>query len=204
MQFTCSTVIRILDFVFEQEVCIIGSPYGKKKKKHVSRLNQNSGTGKNALSFLSSILDILLLKKDLKNRFATRLISALLISGFLVYYVMVAFLFTVMPLLNCLHICFLTGTNCIIPLVYRTSLIRPLFKLLRKMFMDDSLQNDVEQDVQNMQASSGISQSVSNIICYNQQTLLSILEDISASLSATASAKVASHFARNRKSLAAI
>lgn len=62
------------------------------------------------------------------------------------------------------------------------------------MFMDDSLQNDVEQDVQNMQASSGISQSVSNIICYNQQTLLSILEDISASLSATASAKVASHF----------
>lgn len=99
MQFTCSTVIRILDFVFEQEVCIIGSPYGKKKKKHVSRLNQNSGTGKNALSFLSSILDILLLKKDLKNRFATRLISALLISGFLVYYVMVAFLFTVMPLL---------------------------------------------------------------------------------------------------------
>lgn len=139
VKFTCSTVIRILDLVFEQEVCIIGSPYGKKKKKHVSRLNQDSGTtGKNALSFLSSILDILLLKKDLKNR---------------------------------------------------TSLIRSLFKLLRKMFMDDSLRNDVEQDVQNMQASSGISQSVSNIICYNQQTLLLILEDISASLSATAPAK---------------
>ncbi|KAI8564500.1 hypothetical protein RHMOL_Rhmol03G0186500 [Rhododendron molle] len=131
--FSCSTVIRILDSVFEQEVCTIGSPYGKKKKKHMSHLNQDSGrTGKNELSFLSSLLDFLLLKKDLKNR---------------------------------------------------TSLIGPLFKLLRKMFTDEPVHNDVDQDVQNMQASSGVSQTVSSMICYNQQTLLLILEDISASLS---------------------
>ncbi|XP_058207523.1 uncharacterized protein At3g06530 isoform X3 [Rhododendron vialii] len=133
IEFSCSTVVRILDSVFEQEVCIIGSPYGKKKKKHMSHLNQNSGrTGKNELSFLSSLLDFLLLKKDLKNR---------------------------------------------------TSLIGPLFKLLRKMFTDEPVHNDVDQDVQTMQASSGISQTVSSMICYNQQTLLLILEDISASLS---------------------
>ncbi|KAE9465054.1 hypothetical protein C3L33_03055, partial [Rhododendron williamsianum] len=133
IKFSCSTVVRILDSVFEQEVCTIGSPYGKKKKKHMSHLNQNSGrTGKNELSFLSSLLDFLLLKKDLKNR---------------------------------------------------TSLIGPLFKLLHKMFMDEPVHNDVDQDVQNMQASSGVSQTVSSMICYNQQTLLLILEDISASLS---------------------
>ncbi|KAI8563564.1 hypothetical protein RHMOL_Rhmol03G0119100 [Rhododendron molle] len=57
---SCSTVVRILDSVFEQEVCTIGSPYGKKKKKkkHMSHLNQNSGrTGKNEISSLSSLPD---------------------------------------------------------------------------------------------------------------------------------------------------
>lgn len=114
---------------------------------------------------------------------------------------MVAVLFTMMPLLSCLHICSHTGANNIIPLVCRTSLIGPLFKLLRKMFMDEPVHNDVDQDVQNMQASSGVSQTVSSMICYNQQTLLLILEDISASLSTIVPSKVASHFCRNRKLL---
>ncbi|KAG5557184.1 hypothetical protein RHGRI_007453 [Rhododendron griersonianum] len=105
VQVSCSTVVKILDSVFEQEVCTIGSPYGKKKKKHL------------------------------------------------------------------------------------TSLIGPLFKLLRKMFMDESVHNDVDQDVQNIQASSGFSQTVSSMIYYNQQMLLLILEDISASLSTIVLAK---------------
>lgn len=67
------------------------------------------------------------------------------------------------------------------------------------MFTDESVHNDVDQDVQNMQASSGISQTVSSMICYNQQTLLLILEDISASLPTTVPPKVASYFSRNRK-----
>ncbi|GFY84406.1 ARM repeat superfamily protein [Actinidia rufa] len=128
-QFTGSTVVRMLHFVFEQEVCVIDSARGKKKKK---QMNQSSETtGKSTLSFLSSLLDILLLKKDLENR---------------------------------------------------TSLIEPLFKLLRKMFMEDWVHDDVCHNEKYMQASSGISQTTSSIKCYIQQTSLLILEDICAAL----------------------
>ncbi|KAL6953442.1 hypothetical protein U1Q18_049731, partial [Sarracenia purpurea var. burkii] len=126
IKFTCSTVVRMLDLVFEQEVSSTGLAHGMKKKRQMASLNQISETsGKNALPFLSSLLDILLLKKDLENR---------------------------------------------------TSLIGPLFKLLRKIFMDDWV-HDVD-----MQTSLDTSQTVSSIICYIQQTLLLILEDIRASL----------------------
>ncbi|KAI8564023.1 hypothetical protein RHMOL_Rhmol03G0152200 [Rhododendron molle] len=68
---SCSTVVRILDSVFEQEVCTIGSPYGKKKKKkkHMSHLNQNSGrTGKNEISFLSSLVDFFAAEERFKDQ----------------------------------------------------------------------------------------------------------------------------------------
>ncbi|KAF5959772.1 hypothetical protein HYC85_000981 [Camellia sinensis] len=128
-QFTCSTVIRMLDFVLEQEVGMIGFAQGKKKKKQMT--HRFEITGKNALSFMSSLLDILLLKKDLENR---------------------------------------------------TSLVGPLFNLLRKMFMDDWVHDDADLDGKCMEASLDISQTISSITCYIQQTLLLILEDISASL----------------------
>ncbi|XP_052184980.1 uncharacterized protein At3g06530 [Diospyros lotus] len=69
INFTCSTVIQMLDFALEEEVGRDGSAYGKKKKKHMTCLNQNSEImGRNALYFVSSLLDILLLKKDIENR----------------------------------------------------------------------------------------------------------------------------------------
>ncbi|KAL6980906.1 hypothetical protein U1Q18_022542 [Sarracenia purpurea var. burkii] len=74
IKFTCSTVVRMLDSVFEQEVSSTGLAHGMKKKRQMASLNQISETsGKNALPFLSSLLDILLLKKDLENRSAIML-----------------------------------------------------------------------------------------------------------------------------------
>ncbi|GMH10730.1 hypothetical protein Nepgr_012571 [Nepenthes gracilis] len=86
--------------------------------------------GKNALRFLISILDILLLKKDIQNR---------------------------------------------------SSLIRPLFELLEKSFSNEwALALEHEEW---MQHSLGVSETMSSTICYIQQTIFLILEDIVASLS---------------------
>lgn len=73
LQITCSTVCQVLDPVLKQETLVIGSAYGKKKKKSGEYQKSNLHgdeiyKGENALSFLSSLLDILLLKKDMANR----------------------------------------------------------------------------------------------------------------------------------------
>ena len=81
--------------------------------------------------------------------------------------------------------------------VCRTSLIEPLFKLLRKMFMDDWVHDDVCHNEKYMQASSGISQTTSSIKCYIQQTSLLILEDICAALLTSLPLKVVSYFLVN-------
>ncbi|XAR66099.1 hypothetical protein NMG60_11012179 [Bertholletia excelsa] len=131
IDFPCSMVVRMIDFVFEKGVSSIGLKHGKKKKK-VSHQDQHSETGdKNNLLFLSSLLDILLLKKDLKNRM---------------------------------------------------SLIQPLFKLLRKISVEHWILDDGGQNDDSVQASSGIAHTVSGLISYIQQTLLLILDDITASL----------------------
>ncbi|KAH9678604.1 hypothetical protein KPL71_025786 [Citrus sinensis] len=69
----CSTVGQVLDPILKQESLVIGSAYGKKKKKSDEHQKSNFHAdaiykGENALSFLSSLLDILLLKKDIANR----------------------------------------------------------------------------------------------------------------------------------------
>lgn len=67
----------MLDYVFKSGVCILPSAQGKTKKmKLAGRENPNSAADRTfkrerTLSFLSSLLDILLLKKDLDDRFAT-------------------------------------------------------------------------------------------------------------------------------------
>lgn len=72
-QIMCSTVGQVLDPILKQESLVIGSAYGKKKKKSDEHQKSNFHAdviykGENALSFLSSLLDILLLKKDIANR----------------------------------------------------------------------------------------------------------------------------------------
>ncbi len=83
MQISCSTVGQMLDFIFKQESLIISSVKGKKKKLDVhSWSNLPSDMickGEDALSLLSAVLDILLLKKDIANRFAFMNVSN---SGF--------------------------------------------------------------------------------------------------------------------------
>ncbi|CAK9135113.1 unnamed protein product [Ilex paraguariensis] len=134
---TCSIIHRMIDIVLERDGASIGSAQGKKKKKSIihQKSNEHHGVnwrGKNALSFLSSLLDVLLLKKDIEKR---------------------------------------------------TSLIGPLFNLLRIVFMDNEWMHEaVDQDDAYIQAPSGTPQSISSTVVYFQQRLLLILEDISASL----------------------
>uniref|UniRef100_A0A6N2JZM9 BP28 C-terminal domain-containing protein n=1 Tax=Salix viminalis TaxID=40686 RepID=A0A6N2JZM9_SALVM len=61
----------------------------------------------------------------------------------------------------------------------RELLIGPLFKLLEKIFSDEWMP---AQDENWIKASYGISQTGSSTICYTQQTLLLVLEDIISSL----------------------
>lgn len=55
----CSTVGRMVDLILKQEALVVDSKSGKKKKNARDHLR-----GANALSFLSSLLDVLLLKKE--------------------------------------------------------------------------------------------------------------------------------------------
>lgn len=69
------TIQQMLDFVLEKAVPVPDTPHGKKKKKAKAHLkselhNDASHRRFSKLSFLSSLLDILLLKKDIQNRTA--------------------------------------------------------------------------------------------------------------------------------------
>ncbi|KAG7972395.1 hypothetical protein I3843_07G181800 [Carya illinoinensis] len=136
LNISCSSVGQMLNFILSQESLIISSAYGKKKKKLLERSRSNLPhnvicKGGDALSLLSSLLDVLLLKKDIANR---------------------------------------------------DSLLGLLFKLLGKVFSDEWIQGTLIQDEKVIQVSPNISQAMSSAMCYIQQTLLVILEDICASL----------------------
>ncbi|KAK9292213.1 hypothetical protein L1049_020175 [Liquidambar formosana] len=135
LNITCSTVGQTLDCILKLKGCIVGSSCGKKKGKPAEHKNSDHHDvirkDENALSFLSSLLDILLLKKDIENR---------------------------------------------------DSLLGPLFKLLGNSFSEEWVFGALYQDDKWIQASSGISQTISSTICYIQQALLSIVEDICSSL----------------------
>ncbi|KAI9160506.1 hypothetical protein LWI28_008767 [Acer negundo] len=137
LNISCSTVVQTLVPILEQEGLVIGTACGKKKKKSIEHQKSNMhvdvySKGENALTFLSSLLDILLIKKDIADR---------------------------------------------------ESLLGPLFKLLGKVFLNDWLQGGgLAKDEKWIQASSGISQTISSTLIFIQQTLLIVLEDIIASL----------------------
>ncbi|XP_062092226.1 uncharacterized protein At3g06530 [Humulus lupulus] len=136
LSITWSTVVQMLDLVFKNKGRVISSAYGKKKRKLVG--DQKSTLpddeiykGENALSFLSSLLDILLLKKDIVNR---------------------------------------------------DLLLGPLFNLIGKTFPDEWVHHFSVLDENVVQPLSGVYQTTAATVCYIQQTLLIILEDISTSL----------------------
>lgn len=71
LQISWSTLSKMLAFISKQESPIISSACGKKKKKINVQSSYNViSKGEDALSFLSSLLDILLLKKDIADRSA--------------------------------------------------------------------------------------------------------------------------------------
>lgn len=70
---TCSLVSRILEFICEQKVCSTGSRHEKKRKKGSACNNRDVCLGiipggGNVVAFVGSLLDVLLLKKDMGNR----------------------------------------------------------------------------------------------------------------------------------------
>lgn len=72
-QITCSTIVQTLDCMVNNRSCVTDSGYGKKKMKLTGHLKSNPSCdlifkGENALSPLSSLLDVLLFKKDIENR----------------------------------------------------------------------------------------------------------------------------------------
>ncbi|XP_050225155.1 uncharacterized protein At3g06530 isoform X2 [Mercurialis annua] len=132
LNITCSTVFQTLDFILKKDTGKTGSSFGKKTKKAIAHQASSLELdvvckGETALNLLSSLLEILVLKKDLANR---------------------------------------------------GSLIAPLFELLGKIFSEEWL---IGQDQKSIQASFGIFETASSTVCYIQQTVLSILDDIIAS-----------------------
>ncbi|XP_022736219.1 uncharacterized protein At3g06530 isoform X2 [Durio zibethinus] len=126
-----STVGQMLDLALKEDPLVNGSAYGKKRKKSAENLKPDYhydvvSKGEQALYFLCSLLDVLLLKKDIANRL---------------------------------------------------SLVGPLFKLLGKVFSDEWGHGALTQDERWIQTS-GTPQSMSTAMCYVQQTLLLILEDV--------------------------
>lgn len=84
-QITCFTVVQMLDHIFKSGSPMVDSVYGKKKRKLAENrksylLRDGIHLGENALSFLSSLLDILLLKKDIANRFSSFDVSLFLLQ----------------------------------------------------------------------------------------------------------------------------
>ncbi|ONI24972.1 hypothetical protein PRUPE_2G273000 [Prunus persica] len=73
LNITCSTIVQTLDCMVNNRSCVTDSGYGKKKMKLTGHLKSNPScdlifNGENALSFLSSLMDVLLFKKDIENR----------------------------------------------------------------------------------------------------------------------------------------
>lgn len=78
LQVNFSTVSRLLDLILVQEGFVAGSSKKMKRKKstkyHDSDLLHHdlSMKGETLLSFLSSVLDVLLQKKEIESRFALK------------------------------------------------------------------------------------------------------------------------------------
>ncbi|KAL3521384.1 hypothetical protein ACH5RR_019533 [Cinchona calisaya] len=125
-------VSKLLDSVVDSINGSGGSALGKKKKKWVThQISDVFQQGENAVSFLCSLLDVLILKKNIESR---------------------------------------------------SSLIGSLIKLLHLIFMNNEWVHGTEDEANKyLEASTGVSQTVSSTRVYIQQTLLLILEDIASS-----------------------
>lgn len=74
---------------------------------------------------------------------------------------------------------------------FRAALVEPLFKHLGITFMDKEwISEAVRQDEEHAEASTDILHTTSSKMCYIQQNLLSVLEDITNSLIANDRLKV--------------
>ncbi|KAK6936870.1 U3 small nucleolar RNA-associated protein 10, N-terminal [Dillenia turbinata] len=139
LHISSSTMCQILDLCLGQEGCILGSSRRKKKRSPKHRTTTYAISedleNNNPLSFLCSLLDILLQKRDMGNR---------------------------------------------------ASLVSALFKLFNKI-ANGEWPCGLDHNEKRGQASSGTSQTVSRMMYHIQQTLLSILDDICASLSTNVS-----------------
>lgn len=75
LQLNCSIVGRVLDSILDQKTYSVGSRHGKKQKKSAKHLdpekfNDATQSRDNMLALLGALLDVLLMKKDIYNRYA--------------------------------------------------------------------------------------------------------------------------------------
>lgn len=68
VQIKCSSVISMLDCIINLRTDV---QHGKKKRKNKKHnIRSSVGTGDKALTFISFLFDIVVLKKDMENRYA--------------------------------------------------------------------------------------------------------------------------------------
>lgn len=85
LQISSQTVGLVLDLVLKKEGFSNKPAHGKKKKKstiHLNSAQNNDATLRcgSVVSFLSSLLDIMQLKKDIENRYVKKLTPGQLIN----------------------------------------------------------------------------------------------------------------------------
>ena len=127
LQLSSSTVVLALDRITQQDTLVIGSLSKKKKQKKNSKScpeedinSEEFRSGEKALSFIASLLDMLLLKKDLTHRSLE-----------------IQYAYICMSIVNFGHLrlFLLPNWSLIIILLLRVSLIMPLFKLLQRSIL---------------------------------------------------------------------
>lgn len=156
----------MLDLISNQNINSICSAHAKRKRKEAIHQDFDACYVLNRkledpCAFTSSLLDVLLLKKNMKNRLA-------LVSLYLFLYSVLSELqFVMYAHRNQYSLC-------------RISLVGPLFKLLHKIFMDnDWIRLAADSDTLLLTSSS---QTTSSAVIHIQQTSLLLLEDIATSI----------------------
>lgn len=167
-QISCSTVSQTLHGILNISGHLITSEHGKKKRKLAdpkkSKLPSDGiHSGENTLSLLSSLVDILLLKRDIADRFDCQ-------------FVCLFALFIYIFLLSGSRISICIYFNHFVH--FRDLLMEPLFELVVKSFSDEWIHSILDKKLVQVSDDVTVMVTVSDL----KQRLLILLEEMSTSL----------------------
>lgn len=174
LQIPSSTVVHALDHITQQDTLVIGSLSKKKKQKKNSKScpeeDVNSGeflSGEKALYVIASLLDILLLKKDLAHRSLE-----------------IQYAYICMHIVNFgyMRLFYFPTDFLIIYFLLRESLVGPLFKLLERSMSKEWVKIAPSVEETSVQPPQDGRETTPTSISSIQQTVLLILKDIFDSL----------------------